>query len=575
LDNAAIARILREVADLLEIKGENPFKIRAYRNCADIAGNHPHELSLLEEAGLREIPGIGKDLAARIREIAQTGDTAFHRELVAEFPATILDLLHLQGVGPKTVATLYRDLDIRTLDDLERAAQDGRIRALKGMGAKKEALILKALDERKRFAGRHLLSRAYDTSAALQQYLRERAPAATIEAVGSLRRGCETCGDVDLLATGAPASLMDDFIAYPLVERVLGHGDTKSSILVEGGFQADLRLVAAESRGAAMQYFTGSKAHNIALRDRAIGLGFKLNEYGVFRVDDEQRIGGETEEEIYAALGLQFVPPELREMRGEIEAAASQGLPRLVDVADLRGDLHMHTTETDGKDDIRTMARAAREAGLQYVAITDHSQSLAMANGLDERRAMAHAERIRAVDAEGVGVRLLAGIECDIRADGSLDLADDCLAALDIVVASVHSGFNQERQEMTDRVLRAIENPWVDILGHPTGRKLLKRAAYPIDIETIIAAVGRAGAAIEINSQPHRLDLNDVQAKLARDRGVPIVVSSDSHSRNGFGFLRWGIAVARRAWLQPADVLNTRPYDQFRASLRRRRRSPS
>ncbi|HMB79174.1 MAG TPA: helix-hairpin-helix domain-containing protein, partial [Vicinamibacterales bacterium] len=466
MDNPAIARILRETADLLEIKGENPFKIRAYRNGADIAGNHPHELGTLDETGLREIPGIGKDLAARIREIGQTGDTAIHQELLTEFPPTILDVLRLQGLGPKTVATLYKELDIRTLEDLEKAALDGRVRALKGMGQKKEALILKALDERKRFAGRHLLSKSHETSSALQDYLRERAPGAVIEPVGSLRRGCETCGDLDLLATGAPASLMDAFIEYPLVERVLGHGDTKSSILIQGGFQADLRLVAPESRGAAMQYFTGSKAHNIALRDRAIGLGFKLNEYGLFRTSDDGRVAGEREEDIYAALGLDWIPPELRENRGEIAAAEAHALPRLIERTSLRGDVHMHTTETDGKDDLRTMVMAARDAGHEYIAITDHSQSLAMANGLDERRAIAHAERIRALDKEGLGIRVLAGIECDIRLDGSMDLADDCLASLDIVVASVHSGFTQERREMTDRVLRALENPHVDILGH-------------------------------------------------------------------------------------------------------------
>ena len=575
MDNAAIARILREVADLLEIKGENPFKIRAYRNGADIAGNHPHDLARLDDTGLREIPGIGKDLAARIREIAETGDTPVHRDLLTEFAPTILDLLRLQGVGPKTVATLYRDLSVRSLDDLEKACVDGRIRAMKGMGARKEALILKALEERKRFVGRHLLSRAHEASAALQDYLREHAPAASIEAVGSLRRGCDTCGDLDLLVTGAPATLMDHFIEYPPVERVLGHGETRSSILLQDGFQADLRLVAADSRGAAMQYFTGSKAHNIALRDRAIGLGFKLNEYGLFRIEGEERIAGEREEDIYAALGLDWVPPELREMRGEIAAAEARALPRLIDRADLRGDLHMHTTETDGKDDIRTMATAAREAGLEYIAITDHTQSLAMANGLDERRALAHAARIRAVDAEGLGIRLLAGVECDIKPDGSLDLADDCLAALDIVVASVHSAFNQERQEMTDRVLRAIDNPHVDILGHGTGRMLLKRQAYPIDVEAVIDAALRAGVAVEINSQPHRLDLNDVHAKLARDRGVPIVISSDAHSRHAFGYLRWGVAVARRAWLQPADVLTTRSFDDCRASLRRNRRPRS
>jgi len=571
MDNQAIARILREIADLLEIKDANPFKIRAYRNGADIAANHPHELNTLDETGLREIPGIGKDLATRIREIAETGDAAFHRELVAEFPPTILDLLHLQGVGPKTVATLYRELAVRTIDDLEAAAKDGRVRSLRGMGPKKEALILKALEERKRFAGRHLLPDAHDAAAALVGYLRERAPDAVVEPVGSLRRGCDTCGDLDLLASGAPPQLMDQFVEYQAVERVLGHGDTKSSILIEGGFQADLRLVAADSRGAALQYFTGSKGHNIALRDRAIGRGFKLNEYGLFRTTDDVRVAGEREEEIYGALDLDWIPPELRELRGEIEAAEAHTLPRLIERADLRGDLHSHTTETDGKDDIRTMADAARAAGLEYLAITDHSQSLAMANGLDERRAADHASRIRAVDTERPGIRLLAGIECDIKADGTLDLSDDCLAELDLVIASVHSSFNQDRRQMTDRLLRAIENAHVDILGHPTGRRILRREPYPIDIDAIVDAAARHGVALEINCQVDRLDLNDAHAKLARDRGVRLVISTDAHSRHAFGRLRWGIVVARRAWLRPDDVLNTLPFDELRASLRRNR----
>jgi DNA polymerase (family 10) len=571
MDNGGIARILRETADLLEIKDENPFKIRAYRNAADIAANHPHELSRLDETGLREIPGIGKDLATRIREIAETGDTAYHRDLVAEFPPTILDLLHLQGVGPKTVAVLYRELGVRTVDDLEAAARSGRVRALRGMGGKKESLILKALEERKRFAGRHLLPDAHDAATAIVSYLRERAPDAMIEPVGSLRRGCDTCGDLDLLASGAPATLMDDFVEFRLVERVLGHGETKSSVLVQGGFQADLRLVAADSRGAALQYFTGSKAHNIALRDRAIGLGYKLNEYGVFTIEDDRRLAGEREEDVYAALGLDWIPPELREMHGEIAAAETHSLPRLVDVADLRGDLHMHSTETDGKDDVRTMADAARAAGLEYVAITDHSQSLAMANGLDERRALEHAARIRAIDREGIGIRLLAGIECDVKADGSLDLADDCLAALDIVIASIHSAFTLDRQQMTDRLLRAIENPHVDVLGHPTGRKILQRPPYAFDAETVVDAAVRHHVALEINCQVDRLDLNDVHAKLARDRGARLVISTDAHSKTAFGRLRWGVLMARRAWLQPSDVLNTRPFEEFRASLRRHR----
>jgi DNA polymerase (family 10) len=567
LDNRAIARVLREIADLLEIKTENPFKIRAYKNGADIVANHPHELSALDDAGLREIPGIGKDLAAKIRDIAETGDTDYHRELVAEFPPTILDLLHLQGVGPKTVATLYRELGVRTIEDLEAAAAEGRIRALKGMGTKKEALIVQALTERKRHAGRHLLPDTHDTAALLVAHLHHHSPATDIIAVGSLRRGCESCGDIDLLASGADKTLMDAFIEYPLVERVLAHGDTKSSILLGGGYQADLRLVAPESRGAAMQYFTGSKAHNIALRDRAIGLGLKLNEYGLYRVEDDTRVAGLNEEEIYQALGLVWIAPELREDRGEIAAAAEGRLPRLLERADLRGDLHMHTVATDGKDEIAAMAEAAREAGLEYIAITDHSQALAMANGLDETRALAHAERIRSHDGQH-GVRILAGIECDIRPDGTMDLADDCLAGLDLVIASVHSAFSQDRQQMTERLLQAIENPHVDILGHPTGRRLLRREPYAFDIEKIVDAARRHGVALEINCQVDRLDLNDVHARMARDRGVRLIISTDAHSKAAFGRLRWGVITARRAWLRPEDVLNTRPFDEFRGLLR-------
>jgi DNA polymerase (family 10) len=365
---------------------------------------------------------------------------------------------------------------------------------------------------------------------------------------------------------------MDVFIAHPQVERLLGHGDTKSSVLLRNGFQADLRLVEPDSRGAAMQYFTGSKAHNIQLRDRAIGMGCKLNEYGLFRTADNVRLAAETEEDVYGALGLAWIPPELREGRDEIDRAASGALPRLVAQADLRGDLHMHSTETDGRDDLRTMAAAGRAGGLEYIAITDHSQSLAMANGLDERRAASHAARIRALDGEIDGLRVLAGIECDIRADGTLDLADDCLAGLDLVIASVHTAFNQERQQMTERILRAIEHPHVDILAHPTGRYLLKRQPYPVDIEAVVDRAVQLGVALEINSQPHRLDLNDSFARLACERGAQLVISSDAHSRHALAGLRWGIATARRAWLRPQDVLNTRPFADFRAALRRNRR---
>ena len=572
MDNVAIARVFAEIGDLLEIKNANPFKIRAYRNAADTIAHLGDQIAGLDPANRLGIPGIGKDLAAKIGELLDTGQCQYHQELLQEFPPTILDLLRLQGVGPKTVALLYRGLEIKTLDDLERAAREGRIRALKGMGAKKETLILKAIEDRQRFTGRHLMPEAYDIAAALVATLRKQAPAADISIVGSLRRGCETCGDLDILAAGAPPDLMDAFTGYALVERVLARGETKSSVLLRGGFQADLRLVPLESAGAAQQYFTGSKTHNIVLRDRAIQRGLKLNEYGLFRVEDDGRIAGETEAGIYEALGLALVPPELRENRGEIAAAERHALPRLLTVSEIRGDLHMHTTATDGRAGIEAMAIAARGAGLEYIAITDHSRAIAMANGLDEARARAHAQAIREVNARVEGIRVLAGIECDIRPDGSMDLADDCLAELDIVIASVHSAFNQEVEQMTDRLLRAIACPWVDVLGHPTGRLILKRDAYRFDAERVFAAAAAAGVALEINSQVDRLDLDDIHARLARERGAVFVIDSDAHSTAELGTLRWGVAVARRAWLRPGDVLNTLPIAECRARLRRNRR---
>ena len=573
MDNKQIARIFTEIADLLEIKAENGFKIRAYRTAADTIGAWPDAVARIEEADLRGLPGIGKDLAKKVRELATTGVCGYHEELLQQFPSTILDLLRLQGVGPKTVALLYSGLDIKSVEELAAAARAGRLRELKGMGAKKEAQILKAIEEREKDAGRHLLS---DTSALLAElliYLKERAPAAELIPVGSLRRGCDTCGDIDILAVGGERSLMDVFIGHPKVERVLGHGDTKSSVLLSGGYQADLRLVPAESRGAAMQYFTGSKAHNIVLRDRAIQRGYKLNEYGLFRVDDESRVAGETEEGIYEALDVAWVEPELRENRGEIEAASERRLPRLVTLGDLRGDLHMHTTATDGREEIAAMAAAAHRLGHSYIAITDHSKALAMANGLDEHRALEHAARVRALNGQFEGLTLLAGIECDILTDGSLDLADDCLAQLDIVIASVHSHFNQDEPQMTDRILKALDNSWVDVLGHPTGRLLLKRDPYRLNMDLVTAAAARLGVALEINCQVDRLDLNDSHARLARERGVPLVISTDAHSATALTNLRWGVHMARRAWAGPGDVLNTRPIDDLRRSLRRNRRA--
>ena len=572
MENLVIARILAEIGDLLEIKAENPFKIRAYRNASETVAHDTRRVADLTPAERLALPAIGKDIAAKIAELIETGEIRYHQDLLQQFPPTVLDLLHLQGVGPKTVALLYREMDIRTLQDLEDAAKAGRLRGVKGMGAKKEAAILKSLEEQRRFTGRRLMPEAYDTAAALVAALREHAPDAEISMVGSLRRGCDTCGDLDILAAGGPPSVMDAFTGYTLVERVLAHGTTKSSVQLWGGFQADLRVVPRESLGAALQYFTGSKTHNIALRDRAIQRGLKLNEYGLFTTESDERIAGDDEAGVYEALGLAFVPPELREHRGEIAAAEARTLPRLVQLADLQGDLHSHTDVTDGRADIETMARAAKAAGHRYLAITDHSQSLAMANGLDEARALAHARAVRELSSRLDGITLLAGIECDIRPDGTMDLADDCLAQLDIVVASVHSAFNQEPARLTDRYLRALACPWVDVLGHPTGRIILRREPLQADWARIFAAAAASGVCIEINCQVDRLDVDDVRARHARDAGAPIVISSDAHSPAALGGLRWGGVVARRAWLTADDVLNARDVDRMRASLRRNRR---
>jgi DNA polymerase (family X) len=573
VDNRAIAQVLGEIADLLEIKGENVFKIRAYRTAADTVRAWPDPIGAMDDVQLRAIPGIGKDLAAKIRELVQSGVIVYHQELVQQFPASILGLLRLQGVGPKTVALLYTTLDIKSVEELTAAIRDGRLRGVKGMGAKKEELLLKAIEERERDAGRHLLPATAALAADLLADLTARAPDVEFVPVGRLRRGCDTCGDLDILAVGGGSALMDEFVAHPKVERVLGHGSTKSSVRLQGAFQADLRLVPAESRGAAMQYFTGSKSHNIALRDRAVQRGLKLNEYGLFRLEGDIKIAGETEEGIYEALGLDWVPPELRENRGEIEAAAARALPSLISARDLRGDLHMHTTETDGKDALETMVAAAHTMGHRYIAITDHSKALAMAKGMDEKRALAHAARVRAMNGRYEGLTVLAGIECDILADGTMDLADDCLAELDFVIASIHSQFTQETAQATDRMLRAIECPWVDVIGHPTARRLFQRDPVDLDMEPIFAAAARHGVAMEINCNAQRLDLNDIHARAARDHGVRIVISTDAHSTRELGFLTWGLCVARRAWLEPKDILNTLAPDDMRRTLRRNRRS--
>ncbi len=569
MDNHAIARVLSDVGDLLEIKGANPFKIRAYRQAADVVGHLAERVAYFSEDELRTLPGIGKDLSTKIRELAEEGTLGYLDELLQEFPPTILDLLRLRGVGPRTVALLYRELAVDSLDALEAAARAGRVRSLKGLGPRKEQQLLQAVSEHRSRVGRHLLHRAEAAAQKMIAYLRQDRPDLRVSAVGSLRRRRETCGDIDLLAVGEDDDLMDRFTSSPDVSRVLGQGSTRASVRLTGDLQIDLRLVAAESAGAAAQYFAGYQAQNIALRDRALRRGLTLTEYGLIRSDDDSLVAGDTEESIYAALDLDYVPPELREHRGELAAAEAGQLPLLIETGDLRGDLHCHTDASDGKASLEQMGLAARDAGLEYLAITDHSQALAMANGLDETRALRHAARIRALNATLDGITLLAGIECDILADGRLDLSDGCLAELDLVVASVHSSMTQERDAMTDRLLRALDSPVVDILGHPTGRLLLRRRPVDLDVDAIFGAAAERNVALEINSQPHRLDLSDSHARLARERGVRLVISSDAHAPDAFARLRWGVAVARRAWLEPADVLNTQSLEAMRSSLRR------
>ena len=571
MNNQQIAQTFFEISELLTIKGANPFKIRAYRNAAETITTLVDRVSEMDSKALLSIPGIGKDLASRIQELSHTGTSTFLSELLKDYPRSLLDLLKLQGLGPKTVALLHTSLRITNIDELERAIQTGQLNNLRGLGPKKQTLILNAITEHRKHSGRHLGTTAWSTANSVVDYLQSSHPQGRFHVVGSLRRGCETCGDIDILAVTTSQSIHDTFIDFPTVDRIILKGQTKSSIVLRDGSQVDLRLISPESEGAALQYFTGSRSHNVALRDRAVKRGLKLNEYGLFQASNQSLVAADTETEIYGALGLCGIPPELRENRGEIEAAESNHLPSLVTRKMIRGDLHSHTTATDGQADIETMARAAQSTGLEYLAITDHSQALAMANGLDETRALRHADAIREIDRRLPNITLLAGIECDIRPDGKLDLSEDCLAQLDIVIASVHSSFKQDEREMTDRILRAIESPVVDIVGHPTGRLLLRREPYNLNIDELIESAATYGVALEINSQPQRLDLNEIYAKRARDCGVKLVISTDAHAPDQFHVLDWGLLVARRAWLEPSDILNTQSITELLASLRRKR----
>ncbi len=577
MDNKAIAGILYETADLLEIDAADSFRIRSYRNAAEAIEAQPQQIADLisEPDKVLEISGIGKKMLLNLQEIFKDGRLSVHADLLKKYRPSMLDLLKIQGLGPKTIALIWSAYQVSDLEGVEKLAQEGKIRELPRMGEKQEAKLLKAIQDYRRIAGRFLLDTAETQAEKMIEHLRGFPGVERVTPAGSLRRGRETVGDLDILVTGKACcndaqreKLIEHTIKLPGLMDIIARGDNKVSFRVRGGMQVDVRFLAPESFGAAMQYFTGSKAHNVALRQRALKMGYTLSEYSLARLDDEKAVAGRTEEDIYAKLKLDYVPPELRENLGELDAAEKHALPLLITQADLQGDVHMHTVETDGRNTIEEMAEAARAHGYKYMAITDHSKNLAFANGLDDKRAVEHVKRIRAANAVAEGIRIFAGIEVDILADGTLDLSDSVLEEMDLVIASVHSHFNQSASEMTGRLLRAVENPSTSIIGHPTGRQLLRRDAYPFDVDAVMKAAAQRKVAMELNSFPERLDLCDRHLRLAKQYGVKIVINTDSHHTSHMDKMRFGILQARRAWLTKEDVLNTLPLEKFAKAMK-------
>lgn len=572
MDNVSIARLLSETADLMEIAEEDGFRIRSYRNAAGVIEGYPEQMTAIladPSRKLTSIAGIGKGIASVIEEIVARGSFARRDEMLERYPPTALEMLRIPGLGPKTIRTLWDHFRVSTLEELEQLCHDHRLQELPRMGAKLEEKILKGLAHYRQGAGRFLLGFASSAAADLTEFLAATPGVERVTPAGSLRRGRETVGDLDLLVTGEGASAaIERFVEHPKVHDVLGKGELKSSARygIEG-LQVDVKAVPAESFGAAMQYFTGSKDHNVQLRQRALRMGLTLNEYGLFRVGDESRVAGESEEEIYAALGLAWIPPELRENQGEIEASEKGELPPLIEPGQVRGDMHMHTRASDGRGTLEEMAEAARAMGYEYIAVTDHSKALAMANGLDESRAVAFAEEVRQFNREDRGIRVFSGLECDILRDGRMDLSEDALAELDFVVGSVHSYMNLEQAEMTDRLLRSLESPSLKAFGHPTGRVLLHRDAYTYDFDVVARAAAARGVWMEINSSPERLDLHASLIRRAKALGCKFVISTDAHHPKHLANIRFGVRMARRGWLEAGDVMNTLPLTEILAAI--------
>lgn len=577
MDNKAIAGILYETADLLEIDGQDSFRIRSYRNAAQAIESLPQQIAELidEPKKVLEIPGIGKGMLANLQEMFKDGRLTVHAELLQKYRPTMLDLLKIQGLGPKTIALIWSAYQVCDVQGVEKLAREGKIRILPRMGEKQEQKLLKAIEDYQRIAGRFLLDAAETQAEKIAEHLRDYPGVEKVTPAGSLRRGRETVGDLDILVTGKACcddtereKLIDHIIKLPGLMEIIARGENKVSFRLRGGMQVDVRFLAPESFGAALQYFTGSKAHNVALRQRALKMGYTLSEYSLARLDNEKAVAGKTEDDIYAKLKLDYVPPELRENLGEIDAAEKHALPELVSQADLQGDVHMHTVETDGRNTIEEMAEASLAQKYKYMAITDHSKNLAFANGLDDKRAVEHIRRIRAANDKIDGIKIFAGIEVDILADGSLDLSHSVLEQMDLVIASVHSHFNQSPAEMTERLLKAVENPNTSLIGHPTGRLLLRRDAYQFDVDAVLKAAAQRKVAMELNAYPDRLDLCDRHLRLAKQYGVKIVINTDSHHTSHLGKIRYGVLQARRAWLTKEDVLNTLPVQKFAKAMK-------
>jgi DNA polymerase (family 10) len=577
MENKDVAKILRETAQLLEIDGAIVGRYRSYEKVAELLYSIPDRIEDLakDDAKLKALPGVGDGMAAHIREILETGEYSLRTRLLKKFPITLLDLLNLQSLGPKKVALLWKKFKAGTVADVEKLARDGKLRNVEGFGEKSEEKIIKAAELAKRSSGRFHINVADDEAQKLSKYIQKAGTAVeSITPAGSLRRGRETVGDLDLLVTMRPGhdkqkevdAVASHILKYPGIDQVLAHGENKVSVLLGNGLQVDVRLLDKKSFGAALLYFTGSKEHNVVLRGRAKDMGWTLNEYALTTLKGGNFVAGKSEEEIYSKLKLDYIEPELRENTGEIEAAEKHTLPKLVTLHDIRGDLQMHTTASDGRNSIEEMGVAAKALGYEYIALTDHSKAVTVANGMDEKRTLEQIKKIHA--AHVPGIRLLAGIEVDIMKDGSLDLDDEVLAQLDVVVASVHSNMNMPREAMTERILAAIENPYTQIIAHPTGRLVLRRDPFDYDMEKILDAAKKHGVAMECNAYPDRLDLKDVHLRMAKERGVKVVISTDSHNAGNLNFMKYGVETARRGWIEKSEVINALPLSQFLAALR-------